>query len=59
MGQTTQNSLEIKATQQEIYRALINPTALEVWQAPEDMTGKVHYFDLRVGGGLSNVLVLP
>jgi len=59
MGQTTQNSLEIKATQQEIYNALINPRALEVWQAPEDMTAKVHNFDLRVGGGYQMSLFYP
>lgn len=59
MGQTTQNSLDIKATQEEIYNAFINPTALEVWQAPGDMTAKIHNFDLRVGGGYQMSLFYP
>ena len=59
MRQTTQNSLNIKATPQEIYNALINPKALEVWQAPGDMTAKVHDFDLRVGGGYQMSLFYP
>jgi uncharacterized protein YndB with AHSA1/START domain len=59
MAQATQNSLEINATQQKIYNALVNPRALEVWQAPEDMTAKVHNFDLRVGGGYQMSLFYP
>jgi uncharacterized protein YndB with AHSA1/START domain len=59
MRQTTQNSLNIKATPQEIYYAFINPSALEVWQAPGDMTAKVHDFDLRVGGGYRMSLFYP
>jgi uncharacterized protein YndB with AHSA1/START domain len=51
MGQTTKNSKIINAASSTIYRALTTPTALEVWQAPNDMTAKVHNFDLRVGGG--------
>jgi len=51
MKQTTQNSLDIKATQEEIYNAFINPVSLEIWQAPGEMTAKIHNFDLRVGGG--------
>jgi len=59
MGQTTQNSLEIKATEQEIYNAFTNPAALEVWQAPEEMTAKVHNFDFRVGKGYQMSLFYP
>src|SRR5688572_5095940 len=51
MGQTTKNSKVIRATPDALYKALTTPAALEVWQAPGDMTGKVHSFDLRVGGG--------
>src|SRR5438874_596200 len=59
MGQTTQNSLDIKATQEEVYNAFINPAALEVWQAPDDMRAKVHSFDLKVGGGYQMSLFYP
>lgn len=59
MGQTTENSRDIKASSEIIYRALIDPTALEVWQAPGDMTIKIHDFDLRVGGGYQMSLFSP
>lgn len=51
MGQTTKNSKIIKATAETIYKAFTSPGALEVCQAPGDLTAKVHNFDLRVGGG--------
>ncbi|WP_394351999.1 SRPBCC domain-containing protein [Rhodocytophaga rosea] len=51
VGQTTKTSKIIHATAETIYKALTSPAALEVWQAPGDMTAKVHNFDFRVGGG--------
>jgi uncharacterized protein YndB with AHSA1/START domain len=51
MEHTTQNSRTIKAAPEKLYRALTTPEALEQWQAPGNMTGKVHSFDLREGGG--------
>ena len=59
MRQTTRNSLNINAAPQEIYNAVVNPRALEVWQAPGNMTAKVHDFDLRVGGGYRMSLFYP
>jgi len=56
---TTQNSKDIKATQLALYQAFTNPSALEVWLAPGEMTGKVHSFDLRVGGGYQMSLFYP
>lgn len=50
MSRTT-NSRVIRATPERLYRAFTEPHALETWMAPGDMTGKVHDFDLRVGGG--------
>jgi uncharacterized protein YndB with AHSA1/START domain len=37
----------------------MDPTALEVWQAPGDMTGRIHDFDGRVGGGYRMSLFYP
>jgi len=34
-----------------LYHAFTDPAALEIWQAPGQMTAKVHEFDGRVGGG--------
>lgn len=59
MGQTTQNSRIIKATPEEVYSAFIDPKALEIWQAPGNMTAKVHNFDLSIGGGYEMSLFYP
>ncbi|HTF19593.1 MAG TPA: SRPBCC domain-containing protein [Chryseolinea sp.] len=59
MGQTTENSLKIAASQEAIYAAFTIPSALEAWQAPGEMTAKVHHFDLSVGGGYTMSLTYP
>ncbi len=48
---TTTNSKIIQATRQKIYNAFTDKNALEFWLAPNNMTGKIHDFDLKVGGG--------
>src|SRR5262245_4299661 len=45
---TTRNSKFIRASQETIYRAFTDPSALAVWLPPGEMTGKIHSFDLRV-----------
>jgi uncharacterized protein YndB with AHSA1/START domain len=56
---STRNSKWIKATPEVLYRAFTDPAALAVWQAPGDMTGEVHRFDYRVGGGYQMSLYYP
>ena len=56
---STRNSKFIKAPQQTIYRAFTDPAALAVWLAPGDMTGVVHSFDFRIGGGYQMSLYYP
>jgi uncharacterized protein YndB with AHSA1/START domain len=56
---STQNSKYIKASQETLYRAFTNPAALTVWLVPGDMTGKVHNFNGRVGGGYQMSLYYP
>lgn len=51
MGQSTKNSKLINASPEIIYKALTTPEALEIWQVPGDMAGKVYSYDLKVGGG--------
>jgi uncharacterized protein YndB with AHSA1/START domain len=58
-GASTRNSKWIKATPQALYRAFTDPAALAVWLAPADMTGEVHRFDDRVGGGYQMSLYYP
>lgn len=59
MNQTTNNSRDIKASASKIYQALTDPAALTKWQVPGDMTAKIHYFDLRIGGGYQMSLFYP
>jgi len=47
---STKVSRVIKASRKAIYRALTDPDALATWRVPDDMTGRVHEFDLRPGG---------
>jgi uncharacterized protein YndB with AHSA1/START domain len=56
---STRNSKFIKATPEALYRAFTDPAALAVWLAPGDMTGEVHSFDYRVGGGYQMSLYYP
>jgi len=56
---STRNSKWIKATPEALYRAFTDPAALTVWLVPGDMTGKVHRFDGRVGGGYQMSLYYP
>jgi uncharacterized protein YndB with AHSA1/START domain len=56
---STRNTKFIQAPQEAVYRAFTDPAALEKWLAPGDMTGRVHQFDLRVGGGYQMSLYYP
>ncbi|CAA9563011.1 MAG: Ligand-binding SRPBCC domain protein family [uncultured Thermomicrobiales bacterium] len=42
-----------------LFRAFTDPAALEAWQSPGEMTGRVHEFDARVGGGYRMSLYYP
>lgn len=55
----TRSSKLIKATPAALYRAFTDPAALAVWRVPGDMTGQVHRFDYRVGGGYQMSLYYP
>jgi uncharacterized protein YndB with AHSA1/START domain len=56
---STRNSKFIKATPETLYQAFTDPAAIAVWFAPGDMTGEVHSFDYRVGGGYQMSLYYP
>lgn len=55
----TRNARFIEAPPETLYRACTDPAALPVWRVPGDMTGAVHRFDLRVGGGYEMSLYYP
>jgi uncharacterized protein YndB with AHSA1/START domain len=56
---STRTSQVINAPRAALFRAFTDPAALEAWLVPGDVTGKVHEFDLRVGGGYQMSLYYP
>src|SRR6476646_12204167 len=40
----------IRAPRERVYRALIDPAAVQRWMVPDGMTSHVHAYDARVGG---------
>jgi len=56
---STRTSRVITASREALYRAFTDPAALVVWLSPGEMTGKVHEFDARVGGGYRMSLFYP
>ncbi len=51
MTATTTNSKMIPASRKTVYNAFTDKDALAYWLAPNNMEGKVHHFDPKVGGG--------
>lgn len=51
MDRTSINSKEIQADIETVWNTFTEKKALEYWLAPYGMTGKIHDFDLKVGGG--------
>ncbi|MEX2572167.1 MAG: SRPBCC family protein [Gemmatimonadota bacterium] len=56
---STRTSRFVNAPREAVYRACTDPEALAVWLSPGDMTGKVHEFEGRVGGGYRMSLYYP
>ena len=47
---TTRVSRHISAARADVYRALLDPKAVEKWMVPDGMVSHVHEFDARQGG---------
>lgn len=58
-ARSSRTSAFIGAPCEAVYRAFTDAAALVVWQAPGEMTGEVHRFDGRVGGGYRMSLYYP
>jgi uncharacterized protein YndB with AHSA1/START domain len=56
---STRTSRLIRARPEQIYEAFTTPGALVEWLPPGEMTGKIHEFDARVGGGYRMSLFYP
>lgn len=55
----TRTSRIIKARPEELYAAFMDPGALVAWLPPGEMTGEIHEFDARAGGGYRMSLFYP
>ncbi|MBV9775170.1 MAG: SRPBCC domain-containing protein [Gemmatimonadetes bacterium] len=58
-GASTRTSRVIRARPEELYGAFVDPAALVAWLPPAEMTGHMHEFDARVGGGYRMSLFYP
>ncbi|HEU0220682.1 MAG TPA: SRPBCC domain-containing protein [Paracoccaceae bacterium] len=58
-GAFTRTSRTIQARPEAIYAAFTDPAALLAWLPPAEMTGEIHAFDARVGGGYRMSLYYP
>lgn len=58
-GAWTRSSRVIGARREEVYEAFVDPDALVAWLPPAEMTGVIHEFDARVGGGYRMSLFYP
>lgn len=47
---TTRVARHIRAPRASVYRALLDPEAVQHWMVPDQMTSRVHSFDAREGG---------
>ena len=56
---STRTSRIIKASPEQLYQAFMDPAILVTWLPPGQMTGKIHAFDRRVGGGFRMSLFYP
>jgi uncharacterized protein YndB with AHSA1/START domain len=58
-GTWSRTSRVIRAQPEELYQAFLEPAALIAWLPPAGMTGEIHQFDARVGGGYRMSLFYP
>lgn len=58
-GAWTRTSRIIRARPEELYEAFTDPAALVAWLPPGEMTGEIHEFDARIGGGYRMSLFYP
>lgn len=59
MTGASRNSQFIKAPPDKVYAAFMDPAALLAWLPPGGMTGHMHDFDARAGGGYRMSLFYP
>ncbi len=50
-GNTVKLHRVLRAPPEKVYRAFLDPKAMEKWSPPKGFLGEVHEHDARVGGG--------
>jgi uncharacterized protein YndB with AHSA1/START domain len=58
-NRSTRTSRIIRARPEELYAAFTDAATLVEWLPPAEMTGRIHAFDARVGGGYRMSLFYP
>jgi uncharacterized protein YndB with AHSA1/START domain len=58
-GASTRTARIIKARPEDLYEAFMDPAELIAWLPPAEMTGEIHEFDPRIGGGYRMSLFYP
>jgi uncharacterized protein YndB with AHSA1/START domain len=58
-GAVSSASRVIRASPEELFAAFVDADALLAWLPPGEMTGRMHRFDARVGGGYRMSLLYP
>ncbi|MET0275182.1 MAG: SRPBCC domain-containing protein [Phenylobacterium sp.] len=56
---STRTARTIRATAAQLYAAFTEPDVMVQWLPPSEMTGQIHAFDPRVGGGYEMSLFYP
>jgi uncharacterized protein YndB with AHSA1/START domain len=56
---STRTAQFVKAPPEAVYAAFMDPGVLVSWLPPAEMTGRIHAFDGRVGGGYEMSLFYP
>lgn len=59
MSASTRVSKIVKASPAEVYETFMDPAILVEWLPPGEMTGRIHDFDARPGGGYGMSLFYP
>jgi uncharacterized protein YndB with AHSA1/START domain len=58
-GAPNRTSRLVRARPEQVYEVFMDPAALVAWLPPAEMTGEIHEFDARVGGGYRMSLFYP
>ena len=56
---STRASRIIDAPAKKLFMAFVDPAQLVAWLPPGEMTGQIHHFDARIGGGYRMSLYYP